>query len=79
MTSPGLQSSGDEATSERFDCISVFGVGEAAFAGGIDEGDLLRVTPAGGEDQIVEEEVVRVGVELGAEHAGTITHREPRR
>ena len=24
------QSSGDEATSERFDCISVFGIGEAA-------------------------------------------------
>src|ERR1700680_217449 len=69
---PRAQSSGDQAASERFDCISVFGIGEAASAGGIDEGDLLRVVPAGGEDQIVEEEVGRVGVGLGAARVGAI-------
>jgi hypothetical protein len=68
----GAQAIGDEATSESFDCISVVGIGDAASGGGIDEGDLPRIASARLEDQVMEEEVVRIGVELRAEHAGTI-------
>src|ERR1700690_186577 len=70
-----LQASGDKGAGELLDQLCVVGVRDAALAGGVDEGGLVGETGAGFEDDVVDEAAVRVGVELGAEHAEWIVGR----
>src|ERR1700758_4995761 len=70
-----FDASRDEAVCEAFDCISVFGVAEAAFARSVDDGGLFRMAAAGLEDQLVEKEVRGIGVELGAQRCHAVAGR----
>ena len=65
----GLEAGGNQAAGEGLDGVSVFGVGQAAAAGGVDQRGLRRIAAAGVEHEFVHEQVMRVSVELGAQHA----------
>ena len=67
-TSPGFRPAAMNPRARRFDDFSIFRVGEAAAAGAVDDGGLVREALAAIENQVVHEAVVRIGVELGAEH-----------
>ena len=67
-----LESGGDESTGQGFDGFAVFGVGDAAVAGGVNNGSLVGKAAAAFEDEIVDEAAGWVGVELSAEHAEEI-------
>ena len=68
----GLEAGGDKAAGQGFDGLSVFGIGDAAVGGSIDDGGLAGEAAAALEDEVVDETAMRVGVELGAEHAEAI-------
>jgi len=50
--------------------IAIFRVGDAAIAGGIEEGGFLRELAATFENQFLYKAAMRVGVELGPKHCG---------
>ena len=64
----GFESGGDQAAGEAFDGFAIFGIGEAAVDGRVEQGGFVGEFSAGVEDEVVEEEVVGIGVELGAQH-----------
>src|SRR5437764_15322160 len=64
-----LYASVDEATGKGFDRLAVLRESHPAAAGSVDQSRLRRVQPAGIEHKIVQKKVVRVSVELGAQHA----------
>ena len=70
-----LEAGGDKTARQRFDQSGVFGVGEAASAGGIDERSFGGVALAALENDIVDEAAGRVGKELGAQHRGRLYTR----
>jgi hypothetical protein len=67
-----LEAGGDESAGEGLDDVFVFCVRDAAVAGSIDDGGLGGKAAAALEDEVVDETAMRVGVELGAEHAEAI-------
>ena len=66
----GLEAGGNQPVGDGFDGVSIFGIGQAAAAGSVDQRRLRRVAAAGVEHEIVQKKVVGLGVELGAQHAG---------
>ena len=65
-TSPGLTPAAIRAARNGLDGLSVFGIGQAATAGSIDQGGLGGIAAAGVENEIVQKEIVGIGVEFGA-------------
>jgi hypothetical protein len=62
----------NQAARHALDCVPIFGVRELAVAGCIDERGFLRMVAAGVEDYVVQEEILRISVELRAKHASAI-------
>ena len=65
-----LDAAGDHAAGRRFDDVSIFGVGQASSAGSIYHRGLGRIAAAGLKYKVMQKEIVGIGVEFGAEHAG---------
>ena len=57
----GFESGGDESAGEGFDEFSVFGIGEATVAGGIDERGLVGNAAAGLQHDVVNETTGGIG------------------
>ena len=64
------ESGGDKATGEGFDKAAIFGEGETAIAGSVNQRCLAAVLAATLEDNIVDETPGGIGVQLGAKHWG---------
>jgi hypothetical protein len=65
-----LDAGGGETARERLDDFSVLGIGETASTRTVYDRGLLRISTAGVEYQVMEKEVLRICVELRAQHAG---------
>ena len=70
ITSPGLMPVAIKSASHALHRIAVFSVGEAASARCVDQGSFLRIPPAGVEDDVVQKKIMRIRVELSAQHCG---------
>ncbi len=64
----------DQAARQPLYGFAVFGIGEAAARGGVDQGGLIWETAAGRQNGVVQKDVAVVGVELCASHAEKIVY-----
>ena len=61
-----------KSSGQGLDQFSVFGVRDAAVAGRIHDGSLVRCAAAGCQDGVMNKAALRVSLELGAQHAERI-------
>src|SRR5882672_11865873 len=58
----------DQAARQPLDGFAVFGIGEAAAGGGVDQGGLIWETAAGRQNGVVQKDVFRVKSEVQIPH-----------
>jgi hypothetical protein len=66
----GPDPGGNQGAGNGLDGVSVFRIGHSATGASIDQGGLGGIAAAGGENEIVQKEIVGIGVEFGALHSG---------